>query len=289
MKPSEAKEHLVQAAKQGVNILCMSGGEPLLFFDSTTEIAQEAKRLGIGSIWVFTNAFWAIDLEATKRKLERLQAVGVTRLCLSADGFHQPFIPTMRVRHAIEAAECLGMEIVVDTRIMGKSLQEDNPVNKATVEILQELGDLRNIETWRGSPLCIGRAAEILPQKLGLESIFLGGPCGGPWAGGSWTNPVGVDVDQYGEVTLCPGISIGNTRRRHLSSIISEYEPSQHRIIRELSAGGPESLWRNALNLGYRSLVGYLSSCHLCYDVRKFLRHKYPADLAPSICYEEVA
>ena len=111
----------------------------------------------------------------------------------------------------------------------------------------------------------------------------------GPWAGGSWVNPIGVDVDLYGEVTLCPGISIGNARKQRLAEILSDYSPSRHRIIRELSAGGPKGLWRLALDLGYKSPDGYLSACHLCYDVRKFIRPRYSEELTPISCYEELS
>jgi MoaA/NifB/PqqE/SkfB family radical SAM enzyme len=288
MSVREAKQYLQQATRLGVDILCVSGGEPLLFFDAVAKIAQEAKRLGMQSIWVFSNAHWAVSLEAARRRLIQLKRAGVSRLCLSADGFHQQFIPTQSVHDAMIVASDLGMEVVLDTRIMGKTLQENNPVNKATVEILQQLGDLRNIETWRGSPMYIGRAAETLPQALGTEPMYLDGPCLGPWGGGTWINPVGVDVDLYGEVTLCPGISIGNARIHSLSKILTDYEPSQHRIIREITAGGPKGLWRMALESGYKSLAGYLSACHLCYDVRKFIRSGYPAELAPISCYEEL-
>lgn len=240
------------------------------------------------SIWVFTNAHWAADRESTRRILVRLKNAGVGRLCLGADGFHRPFVATERVRSAMLVAADLGLELTLDTRIMGVTLQEDNQINKSTVEILRELGDLRNIETWRGPPLYVGRAAEVLPQKMQREPTFVDGACMGPWAGGSWVNPVGVDIDSHGEVTLCPGISIGNARTQTLSKILSDYKPSQHRIIRELTAGGPKGLWRLASDLGYRHQGGYLSACHLCYDVRKFIRSDYPAELAPISCYEEL-
>jgi hypothetical protein len=288
MDVGTAEAYLQQAIGMGAEILCISGGEPLLFLDTVTKICQKARNLEMQSIWVFTNSYWAVDSNTAKKTLMRLKKAGVTKLCLSADGFHQPFVPTSRVRESISGARQLGMELVLDTRIMGKTLQEDNQVNNTTIQILRELGDLRNIDTWRGSPLYIGRAAEILPQKMPVELYFLDGPCMGPWAGGSWVNPMGVDVDFYGEVTLCPGVSIGNAKKQQLAKILSDYKPSEHRIICELSAGGPKGLWRIAIDHGYRSLSAYLSACHLCYDVRKFMRSDYADELAPSSCYEEL-
>jgi hypothetical protein len=63
----------------------------------------------------------------------------------------------------------------------------------------------------------------------------------------------------------------------------------RHRIIRELATGGPASLAEMAQHKGYALRASYVSECHLCYDVRKFLRSRYPAELAPLICYEEAA
>jgi hypothetical protein len=289
MDVKEAEAYLQQAVEAGAEILCISGGEPLLFPETVSKIAKIASIYGMRNVWVFTNGHWAVDSEKARRTLMRLKKAGVSKLCVGADGFHQPFVPTSCVREAITVASKLGIELVLDTRIMGKALQDDNPVNKVTVQMLHELGDLRNIETWRGSPLYIGRAAEILPKRIQIEPYFLGGQCTGPWAGGSWVNPIGVDVDLYGEVTLCPGVSIGNAKKRQLAEILSDYSPSRHKIIRELSAGGPKGLWRIAIDSGYKSLPGYLSACHLCYDVRKFIRSDYAAELMPSSCYEELS
>lgn len=288
MSLDDAKQYLHSAAHQSLELVCISGGEPCLYFDLVVKIVHEARALGVPSIWVFTNAYWAVNRAIAGRKLTRLQEAGMTRLCLSADGFHQPFVPVERVRHAMAVARDMGLEVVLDVRFLGPP-QEDNPSNRATRQVLEELGNLENVEVWQGQPWYIGRAADRLPSQLVQRPGIPSGHCPGPWAGGTWENPVGVDVDWYGEVTLCPGISIGNAKKRPLNSILAEYDPWQHPIIRELATGGPASLAEIAQHIGYTPRASYVSECHLCYDARKFLRSRYSSELAPLICYEEAA
>jgi hypothetical protein len=182
----------------------------------------------------------------------------------------------------------LGLEVVLDARFLDPP-QEDSLSNQATRQLLEELGDLEDIEVWQGQPRFIGRAADRLPSQLVQKAGIPSGNCPGPWAGGTWESPAGVDVDLYGEVTLCPGISIGNAKKRPLSSILAEYDPWQHPIIRELVRGGPALLAEIAQHIGYTARASYVSECHLCYDVRRFLRSRYSSELVPLTCYEEAA
>jgi MoaA/NifB/PqqE/SkfB family radical SAM enzyme len=268
-------------------MLCISGGEPMLYPRLVTQIITEASKLKMRSIWLFTNSYWATTKRIAETRLRRLRDLGLTRLCTSADGFHQPFIPTQRIHNAVNAAYNLGLEAVLDTRYMGITLQLENPENKSTVQVLGELGDLVNVKDWRGPPLYVGRAAEALAPRLIDEPYLLGGYCTGPWAGGDWKRPAGIDVDSYGEVALCPGISIGNARKLPLDTILSAYSVRKHPIIRELSSTGPEGLAEKARPMGYEGKSNYVSACHLCYDVRSFLRATYPQELSPFPCYEE--
>ncbi|MDI7277038.1 MAG: radical SAM protein [Anaerolineae bacterium] len=286
MSAAQASQYLRQAAAWPLEVVSISGGEPCLYLDVVIQVAEEARRLGVPAVWLFTNGFWATSRAATVTRLVRLKRAGVTRLCLSADGFHQSFIPVARVRRALAAGRELGFELLLDVRFLG-SPEADNPANSATRQVVAELGDLGEVEVWRAPLRWIGRAAETLAAQGELRAGLPGGACPGPWAGGTWEEPTGVDVDPYGEVTLCPGLSIGNTGERRLSALLAGYRPWRHPIIRQLARGGPAALAEVARSMGYAPRPGYAGECHLCYDVRRFLRPWYPADLAPAICYEE--
>jgi hypothetical protein len=186
----------------------------------------------------FYQRFLGSESSYLKIKLESLKEAGLTRVCLSADGFHEAFIPATRVRNAMEAARKVGLEIVLDSRFFS-SPEEDNPINGITHKVLKQLGNLKDVELWQGHPLCIGRAADsLLPQSKLLQGIPKG-HCHGPWAGGSWEDPAGADVDLYGEVTLCPGISIGCAKKHPLNVIFEKYDPRKYPVIHRLMRGGP--------------------------------------------------
>lgn len=282
----QARSYLQEMADQPLELVSISGGEPCLYFGLVIQVVREARRLGVPGIWVFTNGYWATSQTTATSRLARLKEAGMTRLCLSADAFHQPFVPPVYVSHAIVAARQLGLEIVLDVRFLGPP-EENNPANRVTREILRQLGDLTGVEIWRGQPWYVGRAADLIAAQAGIRAGIPSGPCPGLWSAGTLENPGGVDVDSHGEVTLCPGLSIGTTKERSLSRILAEYEPQQHPIIRELVASGPAGLAQMAQWQGYMPRSGYVDECHLCYDVRQFLRPWYPKELAPEICYQE--
>jgi hypothetical protein len=287
MSLGEVRGYLREVANQPLQLIAISGGEPCLNFDLVLNVIKEAHRHGVPGIWVFTNAFWASNPQVAWDRVRSLKKAGATRLCLSADGFHEPFVPVWKVRHALNAVRSAGMELVVDVRFFGGP-NAKNSINRVTRRTLKSLGSLEGVETWRGSPRYIGRAAEALVPRLKPRRGIPLGDCPGPWAGGTWVAPMGVDVDSFGEVTLCPGLSIGNARKRSLARILAEYAPSGHSIIRELAVGGPARLIPAAEELGYIPRTAYMDSCHLCYDMRKFLRGRYPSELAPAPCYEEM-
>jgi hypothetical protein len=287
MSLEEVQGYLRAVADQRLELVTISGGEPCLYFGLVLDAIREARRLGVPSVWVFTNAFWASDAQAAWAAVDSLKEAGATRLCLSADGFHEPFVPRQKVRHALQAARDAGLELAVDVRFLGGP-ETANTINHVTQRTVESLGPLTGVEVWRGSPRYIGRAAEALASRLEPQLGVPQEECPGPWAGGTWDSPAGVDIDSFGEVTLCPGISIGNAKEKPLAGILARYAPSDHPIIRELIAGGPPQLGRVAERFGYIPLPGYLDVCHVCYDVRKFLRNRYSSELAPAPCYEEM-
>lgn len=270
-------------------VVSISGGEPFLYFDLLLSLVREAHALE-RDVWVFTNCYWAtpeknVKTLKTLKILKDLKEAGLTKIWLSADGFHQPAIPFSHVKNAISAAVGLGLDVAVDVRFIG-SLKDENPVNLRTrkiLEKLEKLEELEDVEVLKGQPLYIGRGSALssyLPKKPGIPR----GSCPGPWAGGTWEHPQGVDIDLYGEVTLCPGISIGNTKKCSLDILLVEYDPHTHVIIQKLLKG-PRILAEKAQEMGYVPALSYINECHLCYEVRKFLRHYYPEELSPQIVY----
>lgn len=99
---------MAQGVAAGIREFCFTGGEPFLAYESLREGVWAAAQLG-AQAGVITNASWAVTPEAAYRMLEPLAGLG--ELSISADRYHQEFIPLARVRHALAAARALGIAV----------------------------------------------------------------------------------------------------------------------------------------------------------------------------------
>ena len=84
---------------------------------------------------------------------------------------------------------------------------------------------------------------------------------------------MGVDIDEFGNVTICPGLSIGNTRETNLKTIIEGYDYQDFAVIAKLQDKGIKGLMNLASESGYVPREAYVNGCHFCYETRKFLRN----------------
>ena len=101
-----------------------------------------------------------------------------------------------------------------------------------------------------------------------------------------------VHIDGAGNVFsgTCNGIvirKVDTNAQNSLESLWKRCDYRNHPIFSILIDKGPVGLLQLAEPLGYKSLKGYATKCHLCYDVRKFLhmKRKFPQYLAPAVCY----
>lgn len=282
MNLKDAKSY-VEQTKDHIEVVCISGGEPFLYYDFLIKLVQSVRRISASSVWVFTNGFWALSDKITRERLAPLRELGVEKIMFSADAYHQEFIPVDCVRRGVESTVEMGMEAEVDARFLGSPITE-TPHNSATRKIVERLSDL-GAKVAESEPWYVGRAAELLSQHVDQKIGLPGGKCDRIWSVGNLLNPEGVDIDQYGNVMTCPGISIGNARESPFSEVIRSYEHHQHSIVKLIAEEGPAGLVEEARRKGYVSRERYINKCHLCYDVRKFLRSHYEGVLTPKNCY----
>ena len=105
------------------------------------------------------------------------------------------------------------------------------------------------------------------------------------WIEGDLQNPETIEIDCEGNVTLCPGISIGNTNIQSLTKIIRDYKADKHPILCIISNEGPIGLLKLAEKHGFERDRKFVNECHLCYELRRYLQPFYPYSLAPESCY----
>jgi MoaA/NifB/PqqE/SkfB family radical SAM enzyme len=93
----------------------LTGGEPFLYWDHLIAILKEGKKQNLGPVdMVETNGFWAKDDQLVTDRLHTLIDLGVQRLKISVDPFHQEYVdiePVRRLAH--KAREVLGMDRVL--------------------------------------------------------------------------------------------------------------------------------------------------------------------------------
>lgn len=261
------------------------GGEPFLYFDYLEQIIKAAKKLEIPKKGVITNSFFAKTEKLAKKKLEGLKEAGLTSITFSCDSFHQEFIPIEYVKNALISAVEIGFDsIFVDTYFI-ESITVENQFNKITIKNLDKLGEIETVDYHRLTMSVEGCGTE-LTQYIKSKTNLPSGKCPVPfWIEGDLENPKTIEIDSEGNVTLCPGICIGNINNISLTEIVQNYDVEKHLILSVVWKEGPIGLLQVAKKQGFQINQNFVNECHLCYEVRKFLQPFYPIFLAPKYCY----
>jgi len=286
IKPKEASRYLEELLNMHpLQSVWVHGGEPFLYFNCLEHMIKEATKLGIARKGVITNSFWAKSIEIAKKKLRKLKEAGLNALVFSFDFFHQEFIPVEFVKNTLIAAVDLEFETIYVDSYFVNDLTSENYFNKITKKNLEILGDIEDVEFHRLPMGVEGRATE-LREYLNLKPELPSGECPVPfWIDGDLKNPETIEIDCEGNVTLCPGISIGNTNIQSLTKILNDYDVEKHPILSIVSNEGPIGLLKLAEGHGFQHNQNFVNECHLCYDARLKLLDKFPQYLAPRQVY----
>jgi len=251
-----------------------SGGEPLLHFDCVVRLIEETRAQGVPECTITTNGFWGEDPETALEYATRLRDAGLSRIHVSVDAFHEAFVPLEAVRGALRTAQEAGLEARLSVQCLGDP-DSDNPLNRRTKQLVHALAEEFDLKvTGFGTLLVVGRAVDTLTSHLPMMRVPVG-PCPREEV---FRKPPHVIIDPEGWVLVGCGVCIGNTNRTPVSEMLAEYDYTRHPILSVVLEEGAEA--------GYERLEGYANLCHLCYDVRRYLRPHYPNALAPAHLYE---
>lgn len=279
---------LVEFSPHGCRVH-LTGGEPFGDWNGLIGLSRRASEKDIGPLQkVETNAFWATDEAVLRRRVEALDEAGMQTLSISADPYHQQFVPIARVRRAAEVArELLGPSRVQvrweDWLADGQDTAEMTPADRDALfaryaaagrdrlngRAAERLAELSQRKPWtdfadsccretllRGKQVHVGPDGAILPGTC--AGIVLGcveGEDGIAWA---WT-------------------ALNN-------------DHADRPIVGVLSERGPAGLARIAMDAGFvPEPAGYAGKCHLCWEVRRFLAWKggYEDELGPRWMYAD--
>jgi len=278
---------LVDASIHGCRIH-LTGGEPFGDWPRLIAIARRAKAESLGPLEkVETNAFWADHPSLVRRRLRELDEAGMIKLVISADPYHQQFVPIERCRLAAKTAE----EVLGKSRVQVR--WRDWLEGGFDTDRLDERERRRLFARYAtgGRDRFNGRAAELLTRELRYRAAeeFADKPCKD-----RLLRSKHVHVGPAGEIMpgVCAGIVLGWASRESIPQIwrrlASDYP--RRTIVGTLAEKGPVGLLPEARDSGFRPQTGYASKCHLCWDIRKhFVRTGLHRDeLAPDWMYEQM-
>lgn len=271
---------------QEITSLTIHGGEPFLYFDLLKEIIKRGRDLGILRRWVITNGFWAKTNAIAEQNLIELKEAGLTCMTFSVDAFHQEYVPLEHVRNGIMAATRFDFDKVCIDSYFVVAQNSNNRYDILTRQALERLEVIENVTINRYRVGLDGRGADHLVEFVDCQDEPPTGACQLPsWLGGNLQSPGAIEIDCEGNVTLCPGICIGNAQTQSLTDIVARYDYRKHPIIHTIAEEGPIGLLRQARKRGYNNNTKFVNECHLCYEMRRVLHDFYPRQLAPQACY----
>jgi organic radical activating enzyme len=263
----------------------ITGGEPFLYWDQLQQILEQARRLNLGKVdLIETNGFWATGEEVVRQRLKTLAKLGMQRLKISTDPFHQEFVDIEPVRRLARIA----MEILGERRTLVRwQAYLKRPVEMKNLSASErEERHIRAIQDYlcRFTGRAAGRLAGLVAKDT-LENIAQA-HCKEAFLGAK-----GVHIDPYGNVFsgTCSGIIIGNVSQSPLEQMWQQFHPANNEVLNTLFTLGPSGLLSRAENLGYRKANLYAGKCHLCTSIRQLFFDKgvEKSIVGPKECYCE--
>ena len=264
----------------------ITGGEPFLYWDHLQEVLQAAKNEKLGKVDVIeTNGFWATTERIAAQRLKRLDELGMDRLKISTDPFHQEYVDTEPVRRLAQIAS----DILGSGRVLVRWRKYlDDPIQiKGLLLCEREQMYLRAMKDYpcRFTGRAAGKLAELVASKptealaaMNCKSDFLGAK--------------GVHIDPFGNVFsgTCSGIIVGNVNQTPLEDIWRQFHPARNELINTLFNSGLAGLLEKAVRTGYKRENAYADKCHLCTRVRQFFFDTglEKPEIGPAECYSDV-
>ena len=129
------------ASVYGIKTVMTFGGEPLLYPETVYAVMTAAIELNIPKRQIITNGYFTKDPERIREVVKKLAESGVNDLRLSADAFHQEYIPLEPVKLFAEEAQKAGIPIKIQPAWL-VSREHGNEYNIKTKEIISEFASL---------------------------------------------------------------------------------------------------------------------------------------------------
>ena len=142
MDPAVAADAVKKIAEAyPIKTVMTFGGEPLLYPETVYAVMKTASELNIPKRQIITNGYFSKDAARIREVVRRLAESGVNDLRLSADAFHQEYIPLEPVKIFAEEAKAAGIPIRIQPAWL-VSRDDGNEYNIRTKQIISEFAEL---------------------------------------------------------------------------------------------------------------------------------------------------
>jgi len=263
----------------------ITGGEPFLKFDLLLRVTEIAYQYGLPGLFVETNCFWCRDDDTARDMLWRLQEAGLAGILISANPFVVEYVPFER----IERAARIGREIFGQQNTMIYQMLFFEQFQRMSLR-----GRLPFDEYLRGGASGLAYM-ELLPQgrvSYKLAHLYRRFPVRrffGQSCRRDLIRDWHIHIDNYGNYLpgYCSGLSLGDAR--DLDALCAGINLDERPVLRAL-LNDLRALYELGRAYGYEERrEGYISKCHLCLDVRRYLvtRDVFP-ELQPREFYEHL-
>ena len=245
-----------------IKVLSLTGGEPFYNIDNLKKISDFGEACGL-FVSAVTNAFWATTPETAVACLEDLGALKM--LSISADAYHQKFIPFERVRNAVQAADACGIPYTIAVCTEDEADEAYLRIVDALREITAEESVLTAITFPAGRALKrLGTSKYRMSQEPPMSACAAG------------SSPI---IFPDGRVIACIGpvididaahpLVLGNLREEPMQDILDRAESNP--ILHAIRIWGPRKLIAMAHEAGLSQHLpdAYIekSLCNACYSL----------------------
>ena len=269
MPLDKAKSYIDQASEiPTVEWISFTGGEPFLLPGLLDTLVGYVSGKWLRSECV-TNCSWADTLEKAEESLRALKGSGLDVLNVSADDFHQRFVPLDYVGNCFEAAKRLGLRtVIMSAARRGGNLRLSEIVRSMGSEEIKIMGDGKppgehSAIAVESGFIPVGRGAELPREEWLIGDSPTEGPCRLVLRD--------IGVNPYGELLACCSAA-SVLERGHLGNVVETglrellADAWDQPLFRILAEHGPTRL-ADSLGIPWRD--GFVSRCHLCYEVLK--------------------
>ena len=152
-----------------INTVMTFGGEPLLFPESVFLIHSAATRAGVLHRQLITNGYFSKRYDYIRKIAYGIRRCGINDVLLSADAFHQEYIP---IDYPLFLSKCL-LDLDVSVKCQPAWLvgsDADNSYNRTTREILYEFEKIGVMQNSGNIIFRSGNAAKYLSEFFDDDS-----------------------------------------------------------------------------------------------------------------------